>query len=120
MQRRDFTGSRLRRAVYDPASRQLDLHWEGGRVDAYRPVPDAVWRRLCSAPNPATYWEDRIAEEYPKVRAMAGPLPPPAPTRPGPSLQDLFGSAGPADEGGAPGPEGPVDEPGSERGRDPA
>ena len=26
-----------------------------------------------NAPNPATYWEDRIAEEYPKVRAMAVP-----------------------------------------------
>jgi len=29
-------------------------------------VPQEVFRRLCSAPNPATYWEDRIAEEYPK------------------------------------------------------
>ena len=28
--------------------------------------PEEVFRRLCSAPNPATYWEDRIAEEYPK------------------------------------------------------
>ena len=32
---------------------------------AHQQVPQEVFRRLCSAPNPATYWEDRIAEEYP-------------------------------------------------------
>jgi hypothetical protein len=34
-------------------------------------VPGEVYRRLCSAPNPATYWEDRIAEEYPKGVPMS-------------------------------------------------
>ncbi|MBI2770878.1 MAG: KTSC domain-containing protein [Burkholderiales bacterium] len=69
---REFTTSRLRKANYDPATRQLDLHWQGGNVTAYKPVPEEVFWRLCAAPNPATYWEDRIAEEYPKVRPMAG------------------------------------------------
>ena len=72
METREFTTSKLRKAVYDRATRQLDLHWQGGNVLAYKPVPDEVFRRLCQAPNPATYWEDRIAEEYPKVRAMGG------------------------------------------------
>ena len=61
-----FTSGRIRKAEYDPASRQLDLHWENNSVLAYKHVPEEVFRRLCSAPNPATYWEDRIAEEYPK------------------------------------------------------
>ena len=69
---REFTTSKLRKAVYDRGTRQLDLHWQGGNVLAYKPVPDEVFRRLCQAPNPATYWEDRIAEEYPKVRPMGG------------------------------------------------
>ena len=63
-----FTSSRIRQAHYDTASRQLDLHWDDKTVRAYKQVPEEVYRRLCSAPNPVTYWEDRIAEEYPKAQ----------------------------------------------------
>lgn len=66
MPTKTFTSGRIRRADYDPASHQLDLHWDDKTVLAYKQVPQEVFRRLCSAPNPATYWEDRIAEEYPK------------------------------------------------------
>jgi hypothetical protein len=66
MTSKTFTGGRIRRADYDPASRQLELHWEDKKVLVYKHVPGEVFRRLCSAPNPAAYWEDRIAEEYPK------------------------------------------------------
>lgn len=66
MATKTFTSGRIRRADYDPASGQLDLHWDNQSVLAYKQVPQEVYRRLCSAPNPATYWEDRIAEEYPK------------------------------------------------------
>lgn len=61
-----FTIGRIRKAVYDPASLQLDLHWDSKTIQAYKGVPNEVYRRLCNAPNPTTYWEDRIAEEYPK------------------------------------------------------
>ena len=66
MPTKTFTSGRIRKADYDPASRQLDLHWDNKSVLAYKHVPQEVYQRLCSAPNPATYWEDRIAEEYPK------------------------------------------------------
>jgi len=66
MPTKTFTSGRIRRADYDTASQQLDLHWDNKTVLAYKPVPAEVYRRLCAAPNPATYWEDRIAEEYPK------------------------------------------------------
>jgi hypothetical protein len=82
-----FTSGRIRKADYDPASQQLDLHWENQSVLAYKQVPQEVFRRLCAAPNPATYWEDRIAEEYPKGTPMK-PTPGPAATR---DLKDLFG-----------------------------
>ena len=84
-----FTSGRIRQAEYDPASQQLDLQWDDKTVRAYKHVPQEVFRRLCSAPNPTTYWEDRIAEEYPKG----------VPKRPRPAggqdLRDLFGDPGP-------------------------
>lgn len=66
MPSKTFTVGRIRRADYDPASSQLELHWDNGNALAHRHVPQEVYRRLCSAPNPTVYWEDRIAEEYPK------------------------------------------------------
>lgn len=71
MVKKSFTSGRIRTAHYDNASRQLDLAFDNGTTLAYKHVPEEVFRRLCSAPNPATYWEDRIAEEYPKGRPMA-------------------------------------------------
>ena len=57
----------ITRDVRGQTADQLDLRWDNGTVTAYKQVPQEVYRRLCSAPNPATYWEDRIAEEYPKA-----------------------------------------------------
>lgn len=70
MQTKNFTSGRIKVAHFDPESGQLDLHWDNKSVLAYKRVPQEVYRRLCSAPNPAAYWEDRIAEEYPKGTAM--------------------------------------------------
>jgi len=87
---RTFTTGRLRKADYDPASRQLDLYFDKGNVLAYVHVPEEVFRRLCNAPNPATYWEDRIAEEYPKGRPRISASP-----EGGKTLRDLFGEGDP-------------------------
>ena len=80
-----FTSGRIRKADYDPATQQLDLHWVNKSVIAYKHVPDEVFRRLCAPPNPTTYWEDRIAEEYPKGTPRSGPA------GGGKTLKDLFG-----------------------------
>ena len=87
MPTKTFTSGRIRRADYDSASQQLDLHWDNKSVLAYKQVPAEVYRRLCSAPNPATSWEDRIAEEYPKTRPMTSSADPEAAKK----LGDLFG-----------------------------
>lgn len=84
-----FTNGRIKKAVYDPASRQLDLHWDSKTILAYKQVPQEVYRRLCSAPNPTTYWEDRIAEEYPKGIPMNAGTGSESAKKPG----DLFGNA---------------------------
>jgi hypothetical protein len=62
-----FTSGRIRTTGHDAGSGQLDLHWDNGTVTAYKKVPVEACRRLCSAPHPANYWEDRIAEDYPKA-----------------------------------------------------
>src|SRR5438876_10186288 len=69
---KNFTGGRIRKAEYDPATNQLDLHWDDKSGKAYKQVPQEVFRRLCAAPNPATYWEERIPEEYPKGAPRTG------------------------------------------------
>ena len=66
MPEKTFTSGRIRKADWDPESRQLEISWDNKSVLAYKQVPQEVFRRLCAAPNPAAYWEDRIAEEYPR------------------------------------------------------
>ncbi|MBP9737164.1 MAG: KTSC domain-containing protein [Rhodoferax sp.] len=82
-----FSSGRIRQAEYDTTTQALEIHWVDKTVLAYKQVPAEVFRRLCAAPNPAAYWEDRIAEEYPKGT--------PKMPRPGASnqksLNDLFG-----------------------------
>ena len=68
-----FTIGRVRKVDYDSATQHLDLTLDSHAVVAYRPVPQEVVRRLCNAPNPGVYFEERIAEEYPKVAARSTP-----------------------------------------------
>jgi len=90
MPTKTFTSGRIRRAEYDTTSQQLDLHWDNKTVLTYKQVPEEVYRRLCAAPNPAAYWEDRIAEEYPKGTAKT----PGGGTGPAQAFDDLFGNQG--------------------------
>lgn len=59
-----FSIGRISKADYAESTKRLDLYFQDGTVRSYRSVPNEVFRRLCNAPNPTTYWEDRIAEEY--------------------------------------------------------
>jgi hypothetical protein len=93
IQTKAFNHGRIRRAEYDSASGLLQLHWDHGQAKAYKGVPLEVYRRLCAAPNPTTYWEDRIAEEYPHT-AVVVTTPDSCETRKPPStLADLFGGS---------------------------
>ena len=57
-------GNRLRSAGYDAAEKILEISFNNGQVRCFKNVPSPVWRALLAAPNPATYYEDRIEEEY--------------------------------------------------------
>lgn len=68
MQRERLHGGKLRSAGYDPVARELEIEFTSRDVKVFKGVPEDVWRRLRAAPNPASYYEDRIEEEY-AVRA---------------------------------------------------
>ena len=67
---KDFSSGEIIRVSFDQSSRYLELVWRNKSVVAHKPVPEEVVRRLCNAPNRAVYYDDRIAEEYPKVQAQ--------------------------------------------------
>ena len=84
MTTKTFTSGRIRKAEWNPSSRQLDIQWDNKTIMVYKHVPQEVFRQFCNAPNPAAYWEDRIADEYPKGVPGAAP-------HGGKDLSDLFG-----------------------------
>ncbi len=58
-----FTTGEIEQVLFDPSSRYLEVQWRNKRIAAFRPVPEEIARRLCSAPNTSPYLEDRITEE---------------------------------------------------------
>ena len=72
MEERRLTGDRLASGRYDARDRRLELVFRDKSVRIYKGVPEEVWRRLVAAPNAGSYFEDRIAEEYPNEPGSAG------------------------------------------------
>ena len=84
---KNFTTGEIEQVLFDPGSRYLEVQWRNKSIKAFRPVPEEIARRLCNAPNPATYLEDRITEEYPKVEPKKSQATDDAKAK----LNDLFG-----------------------------
>jgi hypothetical protein len=78
--------AQLKSAGYDEKEKILEIAFHNGQLKAYRGVPQEVARRLFAAPNPASFWEDRIAEEYPVDSGRS-----PAGNAAAAKLDDLFG-----------------------------
>jgi len=87
MKTHSFPSGRVREVRFDDRENHLELTWDNKTITAYRPVPREVFERLCKAPSPATYVEDRVAEEYPKVH----PREQAATAQAAQKLKDLFG-----------------------------
>ena len=64
MDRKRVNSSRLRSVGYDEKSRTLEIEMSNGQVFQYVGVYPEVYRRLMAAPNPTTFFDDKIAEEY--------------------------------------------------------
>ena len=64
MERKRVNSSKLRSVGYDEGSKTLEVEMSNGRVDQYVGVYPEVYRRFMAAPNPTSFFDDKIAEEY--------------------------------------------------------
>jgi KTSC domain len=64
VQRKRVSSSKLRSVGYDEATRTLEIEMSDGQVYQYTGVYPEVHRRLMAAPNPTSFFDDKIAEEY--------------------------------------------------------
>jgi KTSC domain len=59
-----LSGGQLKTASYDEKEQRLEIEFTDGSRKVFKAVQHEVFRRLTSSPNPASYYEDRIQEEY--------------------------------------------------------
>jgi hypothetical protein len=64
MQRKRVNSSKIRSVGYDENSMTLEVEFSNGQVFQYSRVYPEVYRRFMAAPNPTSFFEDRIAEDY--------------------------------------------------------
>jgi hypothetical protein len=64
MERKRVNSSKLRAVGYDEKSQVLEIEFSNGQVLQYVKVYPEVYRRLMAAPNPTSFYDDKIAEEY--------------------------------------------------------
>jgi len=64
MERKRVNSSRIRSVGYDERNQVLEIEHTNGDVYQYARVSPEVHRRFMAAPNPTSYFDDKIAEEY--------------------------------------------------------
>ena len=69
MERKRVNSSKVRAVGYDEKRMLLEVEMSNGEVWQYGRVYPEVYRRFMAAPNPSSFFDDRIAEEYTGRRA---------------------------------------------------
>jgi len=64
MERKRVNSSKLRSVGYEEKSHTLEIEMSNGQVFQYVGVYPEVYRRLMAAPNPTSFFDDKVAEEY--------------------------------------------------------
>ncbi len=64
MERKRVNSSKLRSVGYDEKTRTLEVEMSNGAIYQYTGVYPEVHRRFLAAPNPTSFFDDKIAEEY--------------------------------------------------------
>jgi len=64
MERKRVNSSKIRSVGYDEKSQVLEVELVNGQVYQYVKVYPEVYRRFMAAPNPTSYFDDKIAEDY--------------------------------------------------------
>jgi hypothetical protein len=67
--RKRVNSSRIRAVGYDERKQVLEVEFSNGQVWQYSRVSPEVHRRFMAAPNPTSFFDDRVAEEYTGRRA---------------------------------------------------
>ena len=68
MERKRISSSRIRAVGYDTQKQVLEVEFSDGRVVSYRGVSGEVHRQFVNAPSPVSFFDDKIAENYPETR----------------------------------------------------
>jgi len=64
MDRKRVNSSKIRAVGYDEKSQTLEVELSNGQVWQYPKVYPEVYRRFMAAPNPTSFYDDKIAEDY--------------------------------------------------------
>ena len=64
MERKRVNSSRIRSVGYDERNQVLENELSNSDVTQYSRVSPEIHRRFMAAPNPTSYFDDKIAEEY--------------------------------------------------------
>jgi hypothetical protein len=64
MERKRVSSSKIRAVGYDEKSQTLEVELSNGQVWRYTKVWPEVYRRFMAAPNPTSFYDDKIAEDY--------------------------------------------------------
>jgi KTSC domain len=64
MERKRISSSKIRGAGYDPKAQLLEIEFSDGRVVQYSGVSQEVHRQFMAAPSAASFFEDKIDENY--------------------------------------------------------
>ena len=64
MERKRVNSSKLRAVGYDEATKTLEVEMSNGQIYQYVGVYPEVYRRFIAAPNPTSFFDDKIDEEY--------------------------------------------------------
>jgi hypothetical protein len=64
VERKRVNSSKLRSVGYEEQTRTLEVEMSNGQVFQYVGVYPEVYRRFMAAPNPTSFFDDKIAEEY--------------------------------------------------------
>lgn len=68
MDRKKVSSSKIRSVGYDERNRLLEIEFNDGSVYQFTGVSPEVHRRLMAAPSIASYYQDKIEEEFPRKR----------------------------------------------------
>ncbi len=68
MERKPVKSDKVRAVGYDPKAQVLEIQLRDGTVLAYSGVSQEVHRQFMNAPSPTSYYEDKIADDFPARR----------------------------------------------------